>query len=161
MKDTQPRNLERERTERALARAPSNSDIPGLARAVQEKLGYLPATAIDSIAKRAALERAVVQELIEQQDELLLSPPGRHQVTICSGRTCARRGGARLIRMAREKLSLEVFQTTPDSAVRLEPFRCFGQCAQGPNVRLDGSLRGAMTEKRFALLLDLFLRPAD
>lgn len=63
-----------------------------------------------------------------------------------------------MIRMARRKLAIEVFQTTPDGAIRLEPFRCFGECAQGPNVRLDGSPRGAMTEKRLDLLLELFMR---
>lgn len=158
MTDKRPRNLERERTERVLAASPPGSDVPRLAQSVQEALGYLPSVAIEAIAEYRSLETATVLEQIQGGEGFLLAPPGRHQVTICSGRTCARRGGARLIRRAREKLATDVFRVTPDGAIRLEAFRCFGQCAQAPNVRLDGSVRGAMTEKRFDLLLDLFLR---
>ena len=51
-----------------------------------------------------------------------------------------------------------MFQTTSGQKVRLEPFRCFGQCARAPNIRMNGMIQGAMTEKRFELLLGVLGR---
>jgi NADH:ubiquinone oxidoreductase subunit E len=51
-----------------------------------------------------------------------------------------------------------MFQTTSGQKIRLEPFRCFGQCARAPNIRMNGVIQGAMTEKRFELLLGVLGR---
>lgn len=141
--------------QRVLRRSPASSHAAALAHAIQSVVGYVPPGALDLIADHLGEEVMNLRPQIAAEAGLLSEPPGRHQVTICTGRTCARRGGASLLRRARRELGVEVFQATADGAVRLEPFRCFGQCAQAPNVRLDGSLRGAMTEKRFDLLLAL------
>ncbi len=94
----------------------------------------------------------------EADPQILFEPDCARRLEICSGRTCARRGGARLIRQARQGLGIELFETTSEAALRLEPFRCFGQCARAPNIRLDGVVQGAMTEKRFGALLGLLGR---
>ena len=151
-------NLELELIERALARAPQEADGPGLAHRVQTVLGYVPEQALESIAARLGVERESLMDLIAKDDSLRSEPAGRYRVLVCTGRTCAIRGGAQLLRQAREKLGIEVFESTENEAVRLEPFRCFGRCAQAPNVRFKGELRGAMTEKRFDLLLDMMMR---
>lgn len=96
--------------------------------------------------------------MVEDDAALLQAPAARHRVTICTGRTCARRGGARLVRLAREALGIPLFSSTDDAAIHLEPFRCFGECAMAPNVRIDGGTRGAMTESRFRLLLGVLAR---
>jgi len=153
-----PKNLEFERIERVLARAPHETDALALTHRVQAALGYVPMRAVELVAAIKGIEVERLETEIENDDRLLSVPAGRHRVLICTGRTCARRGGARLLRQARKQLGIGVFESTEDESVRLEPFRCFGQCAQAPTVRLSGSLRGAMTEKRFALLLNLFMK---
>ena len=148
-------NLEAELIERALERAPEEADARTLAYRVQDVLGYVPAMALESMAVYLGVEQESLEALIARERELRTEPIGRHRVLVCTGRTCAIRGGAQLVRQAREKLGIEVFEATEDEAIRLEPFRCFGRCAQAPNVRFKGSLRGAMSEKRFDLLLDM------
>jgi len=152
-KKKEPRNLERDRTQRALKRFPSGSELASLAFAVQESIGYVPAHVVPQIAQHAGVSSDQALSNIEQHPQLLQHPPGRHQVTICTGKTCAGAGGAKLVRMARELLGIEMFRTTPDEAIRVEPFKCIGKCAMAPNVRIDGDARGAMNEKRFKLLL--------
>lgn len=154
----EPRNLEREEIDRAIARCEASSTALAFAYGVQERLGYVPERAVSRICEVAGVGEEDLRRAIDQEDGLLDVPLGLHRVLVCTGVTCARRGGANLLRQAREKLGIDAFKSTPGGAVRLEPFRCFGQCAQAPTIRMDGSLRGAMTEKRFDLLLDLFLR---
>lgn len=134
------------------------TDVRVLAAAVQGRLGYVAPAAFGQIAERAGIDAAAVRTIVEACPELRLVPPGAHRVTICTGRTCVRRGGATLLRAARRALGVNVFETSADGAIRLEPFRCFGQCAMAPNVRIDGSPRGAMTRDRFVLLLDMLRR---
>ena len=155
----EPRNLERDRAARALRRSGDESDPCSLARSVQAALGYMPPRALGLLAEKAGLDETVALERLEADPEIRLEPDCRQRIEICSGRTCARRGGARLIRLARRTLAIELFETTPDQQIRLEPFRCFGQCARSPNIRLNGVIQGAMNEKRFGLLLGVLARP--
>lgn len=157
----EPRNLERELIRQVLARHPSGSDPRALAMAVQEALDYLPKMAIEEIARHAAASADHVRLAVEQDDTLRLAPRGRYRVTICTGETCARRGGASLVRLARETLGVELFRASANEAIRIEPFRCFGQCAMAPNIRIDGATRGAMTESRFRLLLQVLGRSSS
>jgi NADH:ubiquinone oxidoreductase subunit E len=62
------------------------------------------------------------------------------------------------LRAARRLLDVNVFETSADDAIRLEPFRCFGQCAMAPNILIDGQIRGSMSGERFALLLAMLRR---
>lgn len=140
---------------RALARSRGSRDPCALAAAVQDAVGYVPPVALEPLADRCGTTPEQVQARIAADPQLHLEPPGRHRVTICTGRTCARRGGARLVRVAREMLATDLFRTSADGAIHLEPFRCFGQCAMAPNIRIDGGLRGAMTETRLRLLLQM------
>lgn len=156
--ERRPRNLEQDRIERALVRRRDETRAGALAEAVQAVLGHVPPAAFASIAERADCSPETVGELVEQSADLHTAPPARHRVTICTGRTCARRGGAELVRMARRVLEVNVFETSGDGAVHLEPFRCFGQCAMAPNIRIDGGVRGAMTRERLELLLDMLRR---
>jgi formate dehydrogenase subunit gamma len=154
MKDAKkPRNLERERAQRVLVRFSSGSSILRLATAVQASIGYIPLHVIPELAQHAELTPEQALAHIEQHPPLRLSPPGRHQVTICTGKTCAGAGGANLVRTARQVLGTNLFCTTSDEAIRIEPFKCIGKCAMAPNIRIDGEVRGAMNKKRFKLLL--------
>lgn len=153
------RNLVAQRIERALARRSGEADPQKLAAAVQDALGYVPVDAHQAIAERAGCAREVVERAVAGAEALRTEPHGRHRVTICTGRTCARRGGAKLLRSARRRLGVGVFETSADGAIHLEPFRCFGQCAMAPNIRIDGGVRGAMTLDRFELLVDVLRRP--
>jgi len=148
------RNLEQEHARRVLARQRAGADLQALACAVQARLGHVPETTWEPIAERAGTTAERVRALVETgAGGLRAEPSARYRVTICTGRTCARRGGAALLRAARRTLGIGAFESTGDGAIHLEPFRCFGQCAMAPNVRLDGRLRGAMTEARLGPLL--------
>jgi len=124
-----------------------------LALAVQQTLGYVPPPIVPLLAEKTGLERKSVFEFIESDAQLSFAPSGCHRVAICLGKNCSRRGAAALVEEAKRTLGIDCFRLTPDFAVRLEPFYCFGRCQHGPNVLIDGEIHGAMTPSRFAALL--------
>jgi NADH-quinone oxidoreductase subunit E len=160
-RSAEPRNLERDRTLRALARFERGGDARAMATAIQATLGYVPARAMDLVAVHAGVSSQAVQSIVESDEGLASAPLARHRVTICTGRTCARRGGARLAKLARQTLGIPLFTSREDGSIHIEPFRCFGECAMAPNVRIDGGTRGAMTESRFRLLLGALAKRRD
>jgi len=148
------RNAEHEAAGVALARVRDGAGLRELTCAVQQALGYIPPHVVPLLAATAKVERPDVFELIATNPAFSFTPAGRHRIAICLGRNCTARGAGALAGAARRALSLDFFQTTPDRLMRLEPFYCFGKCAQGPNVRIDSSIHGSMTESRLLNLLD-------
>ena len=141
-----------------VSRFSPNSDIRSLAIAVQGSIGFVPDVAIPEIADRSGCSEDAVMFLIEADEALLRIPRGQHRVTICTGTTCAPRGGAAMVRLARRLLGINLFRTTSDEAIRLDSQKCLGRCAMAPNVRIDETLNGAMDEKRLSQLLSVMSR---
>jgi len=154
----EPKNLETLRAARILACFAPGTHPGVLGAAIQASLGYVPPRVLPDLAARSGIGVEGAEAAIAATPGLHLEPPGRHRVTICTGRTCAGAGGARLLRLARRRLGVEVFRATQDGAIRIEPFKCFGKCAMAPNIEIDGSVRGAMTEDRFVALLEMLRR---
>lgn len=147
------RDAQLEATRAALAAVGGAAQLRDLALAVQQALGFVPPPAVPLLAARAGVGRASVVELIESDAQLSFTAPGRHRVAICLGRNCSQRGAAALAEEAKRTLGIDFFRVTPDFAVRLEPFYCFGRCQHGPNVRIDTQIHGAMTPPRLTGLL--------
>ena len=155
IRSTKRRNLEQDRARRVISRFEEGSDPRSLSIAVQESLGFVPSVALCEISKKSGCSEAEVLALVESDTTLLREPRGHHRVTICTGTTCAPRGGASMVRMARRLLGINLFRTTADDTIRLDSQKCLGRCAMAPNVQIDGTLFGAMDEKRFRLLLSV------
>jgi NADH-quinone oxidoreductase subunit E len=161
LKATKRLDLELDRAQRVLARFDSGSDSRVLGLAVQAKLGYVPEVSIREIAEKAGRSREAVLSELAADGEIRLTPRGDHRVTICTGTTCAPRGGVAMLKLARRQLGINVFDTSevPDQdTIRLDAQKCLGRCAMAPNVRIDGQLKGAMSEKRLDALLAVLRR---
>lgn len=147
------RDAEREAARAVLDRFDGATGLHTLAAALQESLGYVPPPAVPLLAEKAGVERARVFDLVATNAQLSFNRPGRRRVAICLGTNCSRRGAAALAVEAKRTLGADFFGFTPDFAVRLEPFYCFGRCEYGPNVLIDAEIHGAMTPMILATLL--------
>jgi NADH:ubiquinone oxidoreductase subunit E len=58
-------------------------------------------------------------------------------VRVCLGTACYVRGGRRVLDSMKQKLGIDVGQTTPDRQFTLEVARCFGACGLAPAVMID------------------------
>jgi NADH:ubiquinone oxidoreductase subunit E len=67
-------------------------------------------------------------------------PRGKHVVRVCLGTACYVRGGKRVLDAFKQKLKVDVGQTTPDRMFSLEVARCFGACGLAPTVSIDGEV---------------------
>ena len=127
--------------------------LPGallpILHAIQDELGWVPATAVPAIAGALALSRAEVHGVISFYHHFRRTPPGRHVVQVCRAESCQAQGAAALETHARQHLGVDFHETTGDGAVTLEPVYCLGNCACSPAIRVDDEILGRVDAERF------------
>lgn len=109
-----------------------------LLHAVQDTLGYVPATAVPIMADALNLSRAEVHGVVSFYHDFRAKPAGQHVVKLCRAEACQARGGAAIEVAAAERLGVAMGETRADGRVTLEAIYCLGLCATGPNALVDG-----------------------
>lgn len=133
-----------------------DQDLVDLLNQLQQELGFIPPQTIALIANATGYERPAIYRVIELAPSFTLRPPGKHMLYICSADNCCSRGGLALAATAKRVLGVDYYQCDTNQVVRIEPFRCLGNCVNGPNISLDNVVQGPMTpEKLETILLDL------
>ena len=129
------------------------SELLPILHALQDRLGHIPAEAVPRIAKALNLSRAEVHGVVTFYHDFRTTPRGEHSVRVCLGEACQAIGAQPLREHAETKLTVALGGTTTDQKVTLEPTYCFGNCACGPSVMVDGTLHGRVTADRFDALV--------
>ncbi|MGY4879147.1 formate dehydrogenase subunit gamma [Vreelandella aquamarina] len=130
--------------------------------ALQDRFGFIPEAAVPIIAEALNQTRAEVHGVISFYHHFRTTLPGRHVVQICRAEACQAVGARQLEAHAKTRLGVDYHQTTGDREITLEAVYCLGNCACGPSIRVDDSVRGRVTPEVFdALLSELQTRPLE
>jgi NADH-quinone oxidoreductase subunit E len=121
--------------------------IPVLQK-VQSKLGYLPALAMEKIAKGLSVPAADVYGLVTFYNQFRLNPPGKHQVKVCMGTACYMVGGDITLESFERRMEIKENETSPDRLYSLERVACVGCCTMAPVVVVDDEVEGKVTPTR-------------
>ena len=130
----------------------ANGLIPAF-HAIQNRYGYIPKERLPEIARAFNLSQADVYGVLTFYHDFRLEPVGRHVVSVCRAEACQANGSAAVIDHLRRKLGVDFGETTADEEVTLLPTYCFGNCACGPSVAVDGKLYGRMSAERVERIL--------
>lgn len=112
---------------------------------IQEALGYIPADAVDRIARGLNLSRAEVHGVITYYSHFRTDPPAPHAIAICRGEACQSMGSAALLADAEHALGCRMHQTSADGQIHLEAVYCLGLCASSPAITVDGKPHARVT----------------
>ncbi len=126
-----------------------------LLHAVQDALSYIPADAVEPIAKGLNLSRAEVHGVITYYHHFRTTPPGRNVVQVCRAESCKACGADALMAEVEQHLGIKAHETRADGAVSLEPVYCLGLCAQSPAMQVNERVYARVTSARLPALLAL------
>lgn len=115
-------------------------------QAIQREFGYVPAGALDPVARALGLSHADVYGVLSFYHDLRRAPPGRHVVRVCQAEACQAMGARGLTEQLARRLEIGLGETAKDGSVTLDPVYCLGNCALAPAVTVDGTLYGRATE---------------
>jgi formate dehydrogenase subunit gamma len=120
---------------------------------VQATLGHIPRSAVSVVAQELNISPADVYGVVTFYKDFREEPAGRRTVRICRAEACQSLGCEALVARATTRLGVDVGATTSDGETTLEQVFCFGNCALGPTVEVDGQLFGRVDVTRLDALL--------
>jgi formate dehydrogenase subunit gamma len=120
---------------------------------VQHAFAFVPAGAVDVIARELNLSRADVQGVVTFYHHFRSAPPGRRIVRLCRAESCQAMNGRALEAHARRRLGIGLGETTPEGDFTLDGVDCLGLCACSPAVMIGDEVHGRVTPERLDQLL--------
>ena len=120
---------------------------------VQERYGYLPASAIQEAARFLKLSPSEVYGVLTFYAQFRLIPPGEKTVKVCQGTACHVRGAKRILEEVESVLGVEAGGTTEDRKYSVEKIACFGACSLAPVMVIGSSVYGRLTTQKVQKIL--------
>lgn len=98
----------------------------------QEEKGWVSPEVIEDVANYLGQPPILVQENATFYNMFDVKPVGRFKITVCTNLPCALRDGEQTMSYIKQKLGIEVGQTTSDGQFTLVEGECMGACGDSP-----------------------------
>lgn len=125
----------------------------------QRIFGYLPEPALKKISLGLKKPYSEVAGVVTFYSFFSTVPRGKHMVRVCLGTACYVRGGKRVLDALKQKLGIDVGETTPDRMFSLDIARCFGACGLAPTIAVDNDIHQRVKPTKVQDILDLYENP--
>jgi NADH-quinone oxidoreductase subunit E len=121
----------------------------------QEEFGrWLSADTMDYVATLLQLEPVEVYEVATFYSMYNLKPIGRYMFEVCQTGPCMLRGSDSIIEYIKNKLSINVGETTPDGLFSLKVVECLGACGYAPMMQLGKHYREYLTPEKVDSIIE-------
>ncbi|MDH7512619.1 MAG: NADH-quinone oxidoreductase subunit NuoE [Clostridiales bacterium] len=146
--------LLRQRIAEVIARYPKKEAalLPVL-HLVQRETGSISPEEEKFIAGILDLKPIKVREVVTFYTMILRQPLGKYHVQVCSNLSCTLLGAGTIIDYLKEKLGIEIGQTTPDKKFSLSTVECLGACEQAPCLMVNFDYYGNLDKERIDRIL--------
>jgi NADH-quinone oxidoreductase subunit E len=139
-------DMKRELADKYFPRYPTKRAVllPALHH-VQHAYNWIPPQAMEEIAEFLELAPAEVMDTATFYEEYWLKPKGKYLVQVCRSLSCEICGSGDLTNRMRQKLGVEVGETTPDGRYTLVELECLGACGTAPVALVNEALYEQLT----------------
>jgi formate dehydrogenase subunit gamma len=124
-----------------------------LLHAIQDRLGFIPASSVSHIAQGLNLSRAEVHGVITYYHFFRSTAPGKHVIQVCRAEACQSCGSEELWALAEQLLGCKGHETSANGVYSLEPVYCLGLCASSPAVQIDDKLHARVSQAKLSRLV--------
>lgn len=128
---------------------------------VQEHYGYIPTSAQMAIADYLNIPLAEVYGVVTFYSRFTLKPKGKYNIAVCLGTACYVKGSEKILERVKERLKIDVGETTPDGKFSIEETRCIGACGLAPVFTINGEVYGKATVQSLDKVLDEYMAKED
>ena len=111
---------------------------------IQDRFGYIPEIAIETIATYMNVSINDVWSVASFYKNFRFEPPAKHLIEVCWGPSCYFKDCSTMISMIFDLLGLVDEGTNRDGDISVRYNTCLGACAQGPVISIDGQLKGKL-----------------
>ena len=130
------------------------SAVMPLLHLAQEQWGWLSTEAMDYVAGLLQLEPIEVYEVATFYTMYHLKPVGKYVFEVCQTGPCMLRGSDDIIAYIKNKLNINVGETTADGLFTLKTAECLGACGYAPMMQLGKHYREHLTPEKVDQIIE-------
>ena len=147
----------REKIDRWITRYPSEHKRSGVFEALrlvqEENSGSLTVSLMDAVADYLAMPKIAVYEVATFYTMYHLDPVGKHIINLCTNVSCMLNGSEKILEHLKQKLGIDLNQTTPDGQFTLKEVECLGACIAPPACQIGKRYYENLTPEKVDELL--------
>lgn len=129
------------------------SNLIALLQDIQEVYGYLPESALKSVAEFVGMPAASVYGVATFYNQFRLTPLGKNVIRICRGTACHVKNSANLLSTLENELGIQAGETTRDKLFTIETVACIGACSIAPVISINEEYYGRVTLKEIPKII--------
>ena len=133
------------------------SNLIQILNEVQDYYGYVPEKAQVAISEYLDMPMAEIYGVVTFYSRFTLKPKGKYHIAVCLGTACFVKGSENVLERAKERLGIDVGETTADGKFSLEATRCIGACGLAPVFTVNEEVYGKATVKMMDEVLDKYM----
>ena len=133
------------------------SNLIQILNEVQEYYGYIPKQSQEAISVYLDIEMAEIYGVITFYSRFTLEPKGKYNIAVCLGTACYVKGSEKILDRVKEKLGIDVGQTTEDGLFSIEATRCIGACGLAPVFTVNDDVYGKATIAMVDEVIDKYM----
>ncbi|MCD6578692.1 NADH-quinone oxidoreductase subunit NuoE [bacterium] len=115
---------------------------------------YLSQDNIKKVAKFLNISLSEIFGVISFYTMFSTKPRGKYIIKICRSTACHINGAGNIIKKIKEKLNINVGETTKDGLFILEQVGCLGLCGMAPAMMINDNVYGNLTDEKIDLILE-------
>jgi NADH-quinone oxidoreductase subunit E len=148
-----PEQLREVRRLQGLYPDPRGALLPVLHMA-QDTFGYISLEVEAYVASLFALSPAHVHEVVTFYTLYFQQPKGRHVVAVCHNLSCHLAGAPLILAHMKERLGIDIGETTDDGRITLQAVECLCACEAAPMMQVDDRYEMNLTPERVDRILE-------
>ncbi len=130
------------------------SNLIQILNEIQESYGYISKKSQLAISEYLNMPMAEIYGVITFYSRFTLKPKGKYNISVCLGTACYVKGSEKVLDRLKEKLGIDVGQTTPDGKFSIEATRCIGACGLAPVFTVNDEVYGNATPELMDKVLE-------
>ena len=120
---------------------------------IQHEYNWIPMKAVQEVAEFLEIAPAEALDTATFYEEYWLRPKGKYLVQVCRSLSCEICGSRQITDHLRDKLGIEVGETTNDGKFTLIELECLGSCGTAPAVLVNDVLYEDVTTQSVEQLI--------
>ena len=128
--------------------------LPLLHLAQDEFGGWLDVPVMDYVASLLNIEPIEVYEVATFYSMYNLKPVGRYLFEVCQTGPCMLNGSDQIIDYIKQRLGINVGETTGDGMFTLKTVECLGACGYAPMMQMGKTYREHLTKEKVDQIIE-------
>lgn len=120
----------------------------------QEQEEYITLDAIDVIAKTCDNAPMELYRVATFYTMFKLEPLGKHHIQLCKTLSCALCGKDEILNHIKNKIGIEVGETSEDGSFTLSQVECLGSCGTAPMMQINETNYENLTPEKIDQILE-------